>query len=589
MLSELIICQWLEESGIREKIQVIGSEEIIAAQKFFRQIINLPPDEARSLLAKADKRRNRNLAWWLLDTALNLKTAKDPEKAKNWIDWAEFAAQYAGNLSSREEALEAHCEFFKGVLFHQKEDLREAQLSYTKSEESYRHANASLVLQGLAIYSQGAVALEADDIDGDRMLYGGAQERFQKALEVLSQSASQLVKQQVQEVIDCSLQQWQFMHELIKTNQPDSLLNKNHAFIDQGLVHLLQARMRNLAVDKQPITEALKAAYLAENVGSRIGEELDCAEQLLSFCWRVKRLDEAEIILQEQIKSSPQNLDLQKKMAGVLALQSKFFEMKNLLEEILKEYPDEAEIHGLISSALLGLNDRAGAYFHARRAGEIDPDELNAALVMQHLEATEPKAAVIFKDGNLTIDPDIINLEPGERTALITAAVLADKPEQIEARLKEIDQSDPDLASRVISILQANGILPSPELPPAVKRYERAEQFFNQARWSEAMQEYKQAIAADRDFAKAYMGLGDVYYRIGQYYVAIAHFEESLAIQPDPYTYRFLGDSYRRVGKREQAVEAYRHALKLAPNYAGARQALQNSLEEELQEDEPIP
>lgn len=585
MLSEIIIQQWLDESKVKERIQKNGLDEIRAAQAFFQQINNLTLDEAQGKLSEADTKQNRILAWWLLDIALNLERNKEIEKAKNCVDWAEFVAQYGDSLSNQEEALEAHCEFLKGVLCQQKEDLREAQLSYAKAEESYRHANASLTLRGLAIYSQGAVALEADDIEGNRMLYGGSQERFQKALEVLSQSGSQIVKQQVQEVIDYSLQQWQFMNQLIKADQSDDLLAKNHTFIDQGLVQLLQARMRNLAVDEQPVVEALKAAYLAENVGSRIGKELNCTEQLLNFYWGAKRLDAAEIILQEQIKSSPRNLDSKKKLAGALALQSKYFEMKNLLEAILKEYPDEAEIHGLLSSALLGINDRAGADFHARRASEIEPDEWNAALVLQHLKATEPKATVTFKNGSLTIGSDFINLRPGEGAALITAAILADKPEQIEANLEEIAQSDPDLASRVISVLQANGIL----LPPATEHYERAEQFFSQARWLEAMQEYKQAITADHDFAKAYMGLGDVYYRLGQYYVAIAHFEESLAIQPDPYTYRFLGDSYHRIGKRKQAVEAYRQALKLEPNYAGARQSLQDLLKEEVQENEPIP
>jgi tetratricopeptide (TPR) repeat protein len=582
MLPELIMQQWLEESSIRERVQQIGSEKFITIQKVFRQISNLSPDEVRSLLTEADKKENRNLAWWLLDTALNLKTAKESEKAKNCVDWAEFVAQFTDSLSNREEALEAHCEFVKGVLYQQKDDLREAQLSYRKAEESYRHANASLVLQGLAIYSQGAVALEADDIEGNRMLYGGSQERFKKALEVLSQSASELVRQQIQEVIESSLQQWEFMNELVKTNQTDDLLAKKLTFVNQSLVQLLRARMRNMAVDEQPVIEVLRVAHLAENIGSRIGKELNCTEELLNLYWHSGHLDAAELILQEQIESIPKDLDLQKGLAGLLANQGKYLESKNLLEKVLEENPDESEVHGLLSFSLLELNDRVGADFHAHRAIEIDPNEYYADLVLQHLKATEPKAAVTFKDGTLAIGPDFSDLAPEEGAALMTAAILADKPEQIEASLKEITQSDSNLASRVISILQTNGILPPPKLPPAIEHYERAEQLFSQARWTEAMQEYKQAIAADHDCAKAYTGLGDVYYRIGQYYVAFAHFEESLAIQPDPYTYRFLGDTYRRVGKRKHAVEAYRQALKLDPNYAGARQALQDSLEEEV-------
>jgi len=581
MLPELIIKQWTEESRIEERVQKISSESFVMIQKVFQHISNLPPDEVRSLLTEADKKDTRDLAWWLLGTALNLKTAKELEKAKSCVDWAEFVAQYTDSLSNREEYLEAHCEFVKGVLLQQKEDLKEAQLSYTKAEESYRHANASLVLQGLAIYSQGAAALEADDIEGNRMLYGGYQERFKKALEILRQSATERVRQQVQEVIERSLKQWQFMNELVKTKQSDDLLAENPTFVDQSLVRLLRARMRNLAVDEQPVMEVLRVAHLAENISNRMGKELNCSEELLYYYIYSKHLDAAELILQEQIKLNPEDLDLQKSLAGLLADQGKYLESRNLLEKVLEENPDESEVHGLLSFSLLELNDRVGADFHAHRAIEIDPKEYYADLVLQHLKATEPKAAVNFKDGSLVIGPDFSEIAPEEGAALIAAAILADKPEKIEASLKEITQSDPNLGRRVISIMQTNGILPSHKLPPDIEHYERAEQLFSQARWKEAVQEYKQAIAADHNLAKAYTGLGDVYYRIGQYYVALAHFEESLAIQPDPYAYRFLGDSYRMVDKRQYAVESYRQALKLDPNYAGARQALQDSLREE--------
>lgn len=593
MLPEVIFRQWLEEAKIKDWARDIGAEQVAAAQSLFQQLSPLALEEIRGRLAESDEKTNRILAWWLLDAALD-QGQDSAETARNCVRWADLVAQYGNSLENRGDALEAHCDFYRGVLCHQSGELREAQLSYAKAEDNYRRAKANITLQGLAIYAQGAVALESDDVEGVRNQYGGARELFEKATALCGDEHGETVPHQIQEVIRTSLQQWQFMDELVKSYQPDLTLKHNSSLVDKQLVRMLEARMRNLAVDGYPAAETLRVARLAEEIGSRVGEVVNCTDQLLGYYWNSKHLDAAEVVLQEMIALSTDNYELKKTLVNALYLQGKYLEMRELIKEMMAEQADKAELHGLLSVAHLSLGDKAGAELHARRAHELDPDESNAALTLQQLEedklvTAKPKATVRFTDGTLTVDPGFAKLAPEERAALMTAAILADRPGEIATHLEQMAQTDPDLTRRVVSILQNNGILPPPELPPALGHYEKAEQLFSLALWQEAMQEYQEAIACDPGFAKAYMGLGDVFYRTGQYHLAIVHFKESIAIEPDPYTYRFLGDAYRRVGKREQALEAYRLGLELKPDYAGARQSLQELLADGGQEDEPVP
>ncbi len=111
-----------------------------------------------------------------------------------------------------------------------------------------------------------------------------------------------------------------------------------------------------------------------------------------------------------------------------------------------------------------------------------------------------------------------------------------------------------------------------------VTHFEEAERLFASKRFLDAIIKYKLAIADNPENWQAYMGLGDAHYMMGEYYLAAAYFEESVAIQPHAPTYRYLGDSYSRTGQLDKAIEAYQCSVDTDPNYGPAKESLRMAL-----------
>jgi tetratricopeptide (TPR) repeat protein len=580
MLSEVILHRWREASAINERLSAFSQQEVEAAQAFFHQLRGLDSDEVRARLSGADERLNRTLAWLLLGEAVTVDVNDALEDAQRLLEWAVFIASFGGALRHRSDNLEAHCKFYQGVLQHRAESRSEGALLYAQAEVDYRD-QSSTVLQSLAVCAQGLVQLEQGNAENVDPPPPGARELFQRALGVLDGLTHQKLKDELRELAERSLRQWQLAGELSLSDQPEPLLESNREMIDPQLLTLLWAQTVNLVLDNQPVATTARAARLTDRVAAQLQWPADTSEKLLGFYWWKKDFDAVEWLIGEQLKMRPDDLELQKKLAGALVLHSKNKEALELLRVLAQAHPDDAEIQSTLGSALHMQGDLVNAESHYRRALELDPEEAGAQYGLRDIISAKPAAAAHFKDGTLTLSGDIDNAAPGELAAAMTAAILAADPESAAARLEEIAQSDPQLAQRVTQLLQRQGVLEPAGEPASVQHYRRAEQLFGEGRFEEAVREYSLAIEANPDFAEAYMGWGDVYYRMGMYHVAIAYFDESIIIKPMPPTYRFLGDSYARIGKRKQAVEAYRQALSLDPNYGGARVSLQRLLEME--------
>jgi tetratricopeptide (TPR) repeat protein len=580
MLPEIILYRWREASAINERLKAFSQQEVKAAQAFFQKFRVLDSSEVRASLSEADERLNRNLAWLLFGETANLDINNAVEDVQRLLEWAEFIGSFGGALQNRSDNLEAHCKFYRGVLRHTVGALSEAALLYAQAEIDYRD-QSSTVLQSLAVYARGIAELEQGNAEDVNPSHPGARELFQRALGVLDEATHKGLKDELREVAERSLHQWQLAGELISSNQPEPLLEGNRQMIDLQLLTLLEAQTMNLVLDNQPVATTARAARLTDRIATQLQRPASAFEKLLDFYWWRKDLDAAEWLIGEQLKMRPGDLELQKTLARALILNSKNKEALELLKEIAQAHTDDALVQSMLGSVLYTQGDLAKAESHFRRALELDPEEAGAQYGLRNINNAKPAAAVHFKDGTLTLSGDIENVEPGEFAAAMTAAILAANPESAAAGLEEIAQSDPQLAQRVIQLLRQQGVLEPVSEPASVQHYRRAEQFFGEGRFQEAVREYSLAVEADPDFAEAYMGWGDVYYRTGMYHLAIAYFEESIIIKPMPPTYRFLGDSYARIGKRKQAEEAYRQALNLDPNYGGARISLQQLLKME--------
>jgi len=186
-------------------------------------------------------------------------------------------------------------------------------------------------------------------------------------------------------------------------------------------------------------------------------------------------------------------------------------------------------------------------------------------------QASQPRRRLLvhFENGELTIDPSIPLCEVEEQ--LVAAMILGfDGKKGTELR-DQVAAEEPELFEKVLAYLPAYARPTS----PADALLGEAEHLFTQRCYSEAITKYKAALEIDPDHQLAYLGLGDAYYMLGQYRMAIAHFSESIAIQPTPQALRFLGDAILR-GQDDphRAKECYEQALELDPDYGGARQAL---------------
>ncbi len=83
-----------------------------------------------------------------------------------------------------------------------------------------------------------------------------------------------------------------------------------------------------------------------------------------------------------------------------------------------------------------------------------------------------------------------------------------------------------------------------------------------------AIKKYKKAINLNRDLDVTYNNLGDLYYKKGDYALAVENFKKALKIKRRAAYYNNLGNVYYKKGEYSKAILRYEKALKIEPEAA---------------------
>ena len=116
----------------------------------------------------------------------------------------------------------------------------------------------------------------------------------------------------------------------------------------------------------------------------------------------------------------------------------------------------------------------------------------------------------------------------------------------------------------------------------AIKHYNRGHDFHQNGSLNQAIQAYKDAIAADGRIAEAYSNLGAIYLRQKNYPKAVEAFNKALALKPDkPTTLNGLGNALYARGQAAEAKDKWAKAIEIDPRFASAYYNLGNAMESE--------
>lgn len=123
----------------------------------------------------------------------------------------------------------------------------------------------------------------------------------------------------------------------------------------------------------------------------------------------------------------------------------------------------------------------------------------------------------------------------------------------------------PNLEGTPTLVVTADPSIQTP-LQRAIAANTKGMQFYKEAQYDQAILAFKEALAAQPDYAMAANNLGFVYHKQGRYKEAIVWLEKTLKLDPSRgVAYLNLGDTLTALHDQERARQAYRTYLELVP------------------------
>ncbi|MEO8598185.1 MAG: tetratricopeptide repeat protein [Candidatus Solibacter sp.] len=562
----IAIGTWRSMIGIDTRVQSTDPQRLTAARDFLEKVSAIgDQDQLRHRLAEPGSReRNGDLSLILLAEAARMAADGEPATdVLHLLDWLLFVCPYATEIHT----FEAHGKALQGILYgidqqpsRAREVLEEARQLYDDLPGDFRGP------QSIRQYCLGAILGDAGNFEAARQALEEARESANAAnagadwateieREMQALAAQQLLVMKLSGA--SSLGEIQHLATAAGSAQPRTL-------------KILHA-MALTAGANQRTEDAVRLARAADWLGPLLGETIHSRKDLAEVAMYQLEYGLAEALYRSLLEESPEHTGFRAQLGRAIAQQGRNEEAIEQLMKVLEQKPDDAPALRELGGVYINLSDFPAARHYLEAAAAADPSDALAATMLKSLgsRGAGPSIAYDPKTKQIQISQEMLNLPPDEMGRMLLVAMLKGNPQTAPELLQSIAQE------KGVAYAQRLAEMAFPQAAAAAHtHYDRAEQFFATRQIDKALPEYKLAITDNRNAPGPYMGAGDCYYHMGQFNLAAAFFEESVAIRPNPSTLRFLGDAHRKAGRMPQALAAYEQAVELDPSYAPAAEQL---------------
>lgn len=272
--------------------------------------------------------------------------------------------------------------------------------------------------------------------------------------------------------------------------------------------------------------------------------------------------DEADNILDAAIARNSKDIKAQALSVISMAKQSELEPAQNRLNLLIKQYPDNSNLHyaqGIIyyqrttsSNMYYRKNSQkffSNALIEFKKA--IDLDKTNAkaynAAGVLYLKLNDSKSARTYFKKAIEIDSTYSMAIDNLGTIDFSEGKMCDAEKKFREALKYNTQN-------------------------TTAMYHLAQIFFNKKDYRTALEYLNNALAINSNSPAIYNLMGKAYFEQGNEAAAIDSYRKSISVKPEfTLSYLDLADVYDRRGDSEFAIEQLKTALSINPNYSDAK------------------
>ncbi len=299
--------------------------------------------------------------------------------------------------------------------------------------------------------------------------------------------------------------------------------------------------MQNLAMANVYSGNYNNALKLVKRILSITPKSADAYNTLGMVYSRSGRIDEAIHAYRQSIAIQPANIMAHNNLGLVFRKLGREDEAIAEYLETVRIKPDNAAAHNNLGVLFFRKKDFDSALDHLRTGTELDPDN----------QATKNNLLKLYQ----------YLLERYRK-------ILAAEPDNaaIHARLGDIERKLGRLDDALNHFKQANRI--NPDLPGLAQKF--GQTLLDRGMEAEAEKVFRTATIGS-DTAQVRIALGKIHYQRGEYSEAISQFKEAIALDPeDPDAHYHLSFAYGDKGLMDEALAESRKAIELNPGFVMA-------------------